>query len=310
MQLPIRTCKCSKKPRTSSIPSHGQVREQPDDSPHGYEKLFDEDSDRQAFDSNRLPNVAAPVNEINNPQEPILTRGLQIPSRSSYPTSGFKYPIVLEKAGMTKNEWLAFTNEITRYAKLSPSQWMTTVAGSFGTLVLSGVVISYFSIIPAVFVGHKMRKTREHTNLWVAEKDGALELCVNRWNESRFKQLGFLVRVDIPGRVDGMEDMDVSSSKLFKHQQRTGMPGNRKGLKYQGKEGRARFKAAQKGRIVIIPLALTENAEQLAPPLPRDAPVETEEVHGDRKGDLDFMAEEVTDQVPAYQAVEEKSILR
>lgn len=61
-----------------------------------------------------------------------------------------------------------------------------------------------------------------------------------------------------------MEDMDVSSTKLFKYQEKKGVssltPGmatsrsDKKEQKYQIKEGRYRVKAARKGRIIVVRL--------------------------------------------------------
>lgn len=60
-----------------------------------------------------------------------------------------------------------------------------------------------------------------------------------------------------------MDEMDVSSTKLYKYQRKMGTSspapgiaseqGDKKEYKYQRKEGRYRMKAVRKGRIVIMP---------------------------------------------------------
>lgn len=50
---------------------------------------------------------------------PILTKGLQIPTRNRLPTSHFRLPAALVHAGVDKAAWEAFTNEINDYANLS-----------------------------------------------------------------------------------------------------------------------------------------------------------------------------------------------
>lgn len=195
-----------------------------------------------------------------------LNRGLQVPTRFHGLTSGFPFPDVLLRAGVTHHEWVEFTHEVKRHARLSASQWMVTVAGSASIVVFGGLVLGWFSLIPATAVGHNMRRNREHGNFIRADQCGALAQCVNRWNQSCFKAKRLAVRVDIPGHGPDMEDMDLSTSKLFRLQQKNGTFSDTAGstshsyntsgkeLRYQMKEGHARVKAVRKGRIVIIPL--------------------------------------------------------
>lgn len=221
---------------------------------------------RETATSGAKNNRSASGDEQGLSRAPTLTRGLQVPSRSGCISSGFKFPHVLEKSGVGWNEWYAFTAEVEELARLSPGQWATTIGGGVATGFVGGVFISFFAVIPASFVVHKLRKDREVRNLTLADQNGALSQCVGRWNTWYFNSKRLAVRVDIPGRVHDMGDMDVSSSKLFKNQQRTGiLPSQlsstderfartREGRKSQAKEGHSRVKASLRGRIVIIPL--------------------------------------------------------
>ena len=111
-------------------------------------------------------------------------------------------------------------------------------------------------------VDWKMKKHKEHKNLQLAYRSGVLKMFEERWNDAYFHPLGLHVRVEPPniGRMDGM---DVSSSKLYKYQQKMGtsspapgiasIGGDKKEYKYQTKEGRRRMKSLRKGRIVFLP---------------------------------------------------------
>ena len=189
-----------------------------------------------------------------------LTRGLQVPTRFHSLTSGFPYPEVLCRAGVTHHEWVAFTHEVKRHASLSVSQWIVTVAGGASVAVFSGVLLGWLCLVPATAVGHNMRKNRERMNFFQADLTGTLAQCVNRWNTSCFNAKRLAVRVDIPGRSQDMEDMDLSTSKLFRLQQRTAASTSNphstqnKERRYQTKEGQKRVRAIRRARIVIIPL--------------------------------------------------------
>ena len=196
----------------------------------------------------------------------VLSRGLQVPTRFHTLTSGFKLPTILERAGVTPDEWSAFTSEVKQHATLTGSQWAKTIAGGASTLILGGAIVGWFAFIPAGYVGHKMRRDRERRNFTIAEQSGALSQCVARWNNTCFQAKRLLVRIDVPGRAPDLANMDLASSKLFKYQQSIGavsgtagsttnwLGDNHKQLKYQLKEGKARVKAAGKCRIVIVPL--------------------------------------------------------
>ena len=121
-----------------------------------------------------------------------------------------------------------------------------------------------------------MKKHREHKNFELAYRVGNLKVFEDRWNHDYFHPLGLHVRIEPPG-VGRMDGMDVASSKLFRYQQKMGTsspaPGvasiqaDKKEYKYQFKEGRYRMKAAQKGRIVVLPLDMVDGS---APSQPRD----------------------------------------
>ena len=131
---------------------------------------------------------------------------------------------------------------------------------------------------PGAVAGWKMRKNREHRNFVLAYRAGNLKIFEDRWNHDYFHPLGLHVRVEPPG-VGRMDDMDVASSKLFRYQRKMGTsspgPGlaseqaDKKEYKYQFKEGRYRLKAAQKGRIIILPLDKVERP--LLPPRRTDS---------------------------------------
>lgn len=191
------------------------------------------------------------------PAKSVLTRGLQVPTRSSSPTSGYPFPEILQQAGVRRDDWSTFTREVRKHASLSKSQWAVTLAGSSSLALLGAIWMGGFTVIPATVLGHQMRRRKEHLNFTVADDSGALAQCVGRWNRFYFRAKGLAVRVDIPGRSRDMEHMDLSSSKLYKTQQKygeTGYPAWHEDSKSRSKEDRARTKASRKARIVIIPL--------------------------------------------------------
>lgn len=206
-------------------------------------------------DASTVFSTAEPlVNRL--PAKRVLIRGLQVPTRHRSLTSGYPYPEVLLRAGVTPAEWSVFAREVRKHASLSKSQWAVTLAGAGSFAIIGSVVMGGFAVIPATIYGTKMRRIKERLNFAVADNSGALAQCVARWNKSYFRRRGLAVRVDIPGRSRDLEHMDLSSSKLYQYQQ---MNGDRHPLSSfdrtsQLKESRARMKASMKARIVIIPL--------------------------------------------------------
>lgn len=96
----------------------------------------------------------------------------------------------------------------------------------------------------------------------MAYESGLVTVVEDRWNEDYFHPLGLQIRIEPPG-VGKVIDMDVTSTKLFKYQQKIGITspapgvasnrGDKKEHRYQSKEGRYRVKAVHKARIVILP---------------------------------------------------------
>ena len=191
---------------------------------------------------------------------PVLARGLQVPSRTCYLTSGFKYPLVLRSAYIGKTQWTAFAHDVKKYARLSSGQWMTVIGGGVGTSILTFCYLGGISIIAGTLMAHKLRKEKEYLNFMMADHNGALSRCVDWWNEHVFMERGLVVRVDVPGHAHDMEYMDVSSSKIFKHRQRVYANTHRRvdnierRRRYQAREGYDRTRAMRRGRIIIIPI--------------------------------------------------------
>lgn len=128
-----------------------------------------------------------------------------------------------------------------------------------GTFLVGGLCsFATVGLVGGGVVGHKMRKHREQRNFAFAHQNGVLDDFAKRWNKDYFEALGLQVRVEAPnssGRSN-MEDMDVTSTKLFKYQEKNGIssadPGtaasksDKKAQHYQIKEGRYRVKAARR----------------------------------------------------------------
>lgn len=198
-------------------------------------------------------------------QESKLNRGLQIPSCTGYVTSGFRLPQTLEEAGITQAEWSAFTDDITRHAVLSSSQWAKAVGTSVGVFAVGYLFITWFAIIPASFVGHRMRKHREHRNMRTAVHCGWVDPCLDRWNESTFKPRGLIVAISLPGSPDfDIMEMDLSVSKMPGRMQKGKISAAPVDAEYavSGRESRdyrkanrKRRRAMRKCRIVVMPLS-------------------------------------------------------
>ena len=124
-----------------------------------------------------------------------------------------------------------------------------------------------------------------------AEQTGTLALCVKRWNDDYFRGKGLLVRVDIPGYSNGMNEMDISTSKTFKKWTKSGTTSPTS--QTTADDGKARIKAAHKGRIVIIPL------DRVALSSPSDSPKQPEgpvAYEGDSTQDeLAYLADKLAD---------------
>ncbi|KAE8383821.1 hypothetical protein BDV26DRAFT_287237 [Aspergillus bertholletiae] len=174
--------------------------------------------------------------------ETLLTRGLQIPSKSAYPTSGFVFPPLLAQYDITPADWERFTSEIMTTARLSGKQWTTAVGKGLGVMVIGGLMVGFLGAIPAYYVARRAQRNREEMNMIIGSKE--LRAVIDRWNGELFEPRGVLIRVDLPfEEVEQMEMMDVLDK-------RRGVFGLRR------EESRERMKrdAVRKARIVIIPL--------------------------------------------------------
>ena len=219
-------------------------------------------------------NPAPPVNTEPEPQPlrpypagTVLERGVQIPTRVSYITSGFRLPRALCDAGVDRARWAAFTREVTAYGRMSKSQWATVLGCScaFGLLVDCVLPLSG-QLVLAPVVGHKKRRNKEQENFRIAFASGGLQLVTDRWNKILFEPLGLQVLIEPPNcfGASNMATMDVSSTKLYRYQEKKGLyasttggvseSADKKEIKYAGREGRYRTKAARKGRILIRPI--------------------------------------------------------
>ncbi|KAL1983263.1 hypothetical protein VTN96DRAFT_285 [Rasamsonia emersonii] len=183
--------------------------------------------------------------------ERLLSRGLQVPSKSSLLTSGFEYPAVLANYHVSEDDWARFTREITEGAKLSARQWSTVIGSGLGTLVIGGMMVGFFSPVPAVMVAAKTRQSKEMKNLAAAVAMGSestLPRRIKEWNESFFKPRGVMIRVDLPYQTESLEEMDVcpTSPSLFSLSGRISS--------WKNDEDSIKKKASRRGRIVIIPL--------------------------------------------------------
>lgn len=121
--------------------------------------------------------------------ESILNRGLQVPTKCEYTTSGFEYPSVLSHCGVSKQQWNQFTKEIIQEARLSRRQWTTTVAKGLGTFAIGGLMVGFLSVFPAMLIVRKARRNREEQNLLAAASGIAsseLSRKVELWNETFF----------------------------------------------------------------------------------------------------------------------------
>ena len=200
-------------------------------------------------------------------QQSGLNRGVQIPSRTSYVTSGFRLPPSVKQAGVARAKWSAFTEDIRQHASLSLSQWGEITGSGFSILVVGGLFISWFAIIPASFVGHHLRRHREQQNMHRAYHYGTLNLCLNEWNKLYFIPRGLIVAVNLPGQDHGLMQMDLSVPKRLKRHKMdrhiSAAPvtakdaGNRKQSREYIKASAKRSKAMRKCRIVVLPLSQT-----------------------------------------------------
>ena len=211
------------------------------------------------------------------PSQPAgIQRGLQIPSRVSRITYGFKFPKILLEHGVTRAAFRIFKHELEAFAHLTWSQhfkvWGCHIVAEHFLGPIPGKLRDERGNFPskmadvevAFLIGWKMEKHMEHGNFNLAYVSGQFKMFEDRWNGGYFHALGLHVRVEPPGiGFDNMNEMDVTSTKLFRYHQKVGIVapapgvmsknGVKKEYRYQVKEGRYRMKAARKGRIIFVP---------------------------------------------------------
>ena len=200
------------------------------------------------------------------PPKAVLKRGLQIPTRISYITSGFRLPPTLCDAGVDRARWKAFTREIKGYGSMSKSQW----ASMLGINLAIGLIVDFIvpgagQLVVVPLLTHKGRRNKERDNFKAAFASGGLQLVAENWNRELFEPLGLQVRIEPPNCfvAKDMSTMDVFSSKLFRYQEKKGLYpsstsgrsqfADKKAMQYAVKEGKHRRRAARNGRILIFP---------------------------------------------------------
>ncbi|KAE8405961.1 hypothetical protein BDV37DRAFT_281210 [Aspergillus pseudonomiae] len=183
--------------------------------------------------------TSSTITPRNLAPETLLTRGLQIPSKSAYPTSGFTYPPLLAQYDISPADWERFTSEVTTTARMSRKQWTTAIGKGLGVMAIGGLMVGFLGAIPAYYVARRAQRSREEKNMILGSQE--LRAVIERWNGEVFQPRGVLIRVDLPfEEVEEMEMMDVLD--------------RRRGGFGLGSGQRVREDAARKARIVIIPL--------------------------------------------------------
>ena len=242
-----------------------------------------------------VPNDIPPTTPPVLPQTG-LRRGLQVPSRISHITWGFRLPLALVEAGVGKRQWRTFTHEIKSHARMTKSQFCFVLFTTWGISVCGGLFLPFAGMAIGGIYSHKQQKRKEHENFNVAHTSGALQKLADRWNRNYFEGLGLQVRLEPPDVVhDGIKEMDIASTRLFKYQQKRGYSspaagedsglGDAKEIKYMTKEGRERMKAATKCRVIIVPFA--SGANDTAARIKRARTMETPATHAEEGPSFD-----------------------
>ncbi|KAK4694081.1 hypothetical protein P7C71_g3439, partial [Lecanoromycetidae sp. Uapishka_2] len=103
-----------------------------------------------------------------------------------------------------------------------------TALQRYGVFLLIAPVVPFLFGVPGLvgagITGHNMRKHREQENLAFAQQSGALDAFAKRWNKEYFEPLGLHVRIEAPNMptYNTLEEMDVTSTKLFKYREKHG----------------------------------------------------------------------------------------
>lgn len=227
--------------------------------------------------------------------EQSLSRGLQIPSKTARLSSGFEYPSILgTNYNISKEDWTQFTNEITKSAKLSSSQWRTVIGAGMGVMAVGGSMIGVFGAVPAVIVSKKIRERTESRNLAKAmgmpspftspknQKDqhdsedrqttaetessndeNSLSYKLKQWNETFFQPRGIMIRIDMPYDLSALHD-GISVADTTRARKRASGPlwpsSSRQGsvssaISDKSDSIKDKYKASERCRIVIIPFS-------------------------------------------------------
>ena len=249
--------------------------------------------------------MPAPDSDVRHAPATALARGLQVPTCSRFVSSGFPYPHVLANYRVTPADWARFTGEITSEAKMKANDWALAVGGGAGTFLVSGLIIGWWGVIPAFFVGRNIHRKREVHNLVEARNNGGLEEKLLKWNQDFFAPRGILIRLDLPGESRDIKTMDVHAGrgsgchkrwqtgtscltglvkekKCAKLQQKIERKMEKKAQRACKKEGKATRRAAKKGRIVILPLNAQNSGASTPVTLPEIGSLSiSEKIEGD-----------------------------
>lgn len=201
-----------------------------------------------------------------------LLRSLEIPSRGHKVTSSYRLPRLLSESGVDEEKWEDFYKELRRHGSLDLWEWLGCSLRGFGDAL---VFFPGFPIVLPVAT-YRKSKFKSFEKFRGAIVSGKVEETLKKWNEEYFEQLALHVAVTLPGSgVAG--DADVSSTKMFKYREKYGSRAtlaagtsnswipDPKEKKYRFKEGKYRWKAAQKGRIVVLPLELVPLKNRATP---------------------------------------------
>lgn len=269
----------------ASMMSAGAAATVVDGDSHAHRDIFPAD-----FNPTTTPQSFPAGSSVGGQNVPasMLSRGLQVPSFSRFTSSGFPYPDILASYGITRVDWALFTSEITQAAQMKAGDWALAIGGGAGTFLVAGMVIAWWGVIPAYFVGRSIHRKREKENLAKARNTGDLEEKLLKWNQDFFAPKGILIRLDLPGESHGIGNMDVHTGKcshcqkrwqdgaskvgklidekrLAKLQHKMEKKMEKETRKACKKEGRVKRKALKKGRIVILPLNKNDNT--MSPPV-------------------------------------------
>ena len=76
---------------------------------------------------------------------PVLSRGLQIPSRVSLITWGFSFPKILAEQGVSEEHWRLFKHELETFARMTISQRLSVAGYGFLCGYFLGLIPGWYS---------------------------------------------------------------------------------------------------------------------------------------------------------------------